>query len=499
MAKGMRQAFGACNPRNSRADKSGNARAMVAASRMRCRNCQRQSCHCAAVAAGNNRRRMPCSDGEICMCADIAKIAALGKLPAVKPKALFDQTTALEVVPGTTPDDTTRLDLNPTPADPDPSILKDLAPAAPSPTGIGSRQLTANYRSILAARAVYHPVAYRFPRELGRGRQGIVFLGLRQGARGCVTRHAIKLFDPAIYSTAKKYWTDMGRIAAQTAKLQLVKNPALVAPDIYEESNGIGYVQMEVVDGISLRELLDGDHLEQARARCTEEEWQRFTDVIFRLQDGKLMIQPGIALYILRQVLRGLETLHEMGFVHGDVKPANIMIDRLGYVKLIDYGRASLVDEKMTLLLGTPMYMAPEIHTDRIARTSSDIYSLGLVGLEMLRGQRLFPAICRCRKMNCCWANTTCPRNCTTSCRTMCARTRNFWCCSSASLSPTCPAVLPTRKKRKPAAAASPCSTNNSRWSAKTPIMAANWKIISEKSSIRSGRLEARATVSAAP
>ena len=238
------------------------------------------------------------------MCADIAKIAALGKLPAVKPKALFDQTTALEVVPGTTPDDTTRLDLNPTPADPDPSILKDLAPAAPSPTGIGSRQLTANYRSILAARAVYHPVAYRFPRELGRGRQGIVFLGLRQGARGCVTRHAIKLFDPAIYSTAKKYWTDMGRIAAQTAKLQLVKNPALVAPDIYEESNGIGYVQMEVVDGISLRELLDGDHLEQARARCTEEEWQRFTDVIFRLQDGKLMIQPGIALYILRQVLR---------------------------------------------------------------------------------------------------------------------------------------------------------------------------------------------------
>lgn len=325
------------------------------------------------------------------MCADIAKIAALGKLPAVKPKALFDQTTALEVVPGTTPDDTTRLDLNPTPADPDPSILKDLAPAAPSPTGIGSRQLTANYRSILAARAVYHPVAYRFPRELGRGRQGIVFLGLRQGARGCVTRHAIKLFDPAIYSTAKKYWTDMGRIAAQTAKLQLVKNPALVAPDIYEESNGIGYVQMEVVDGISLRELLDGDHLEQARARCTEEEWQRFTDVIFRLQDGKLMIQPGIALYILRQVLRGLETLHEMGFVHGDVKPANIMIDRLGYVKLIDYGRASLVDEKMTLLLGTPMYMAPEIHTDRIARTSSDIYSLGLVGLEMLRGQRLFP------------------------------------------------------------------------------------------------------------
>lgn len=304
-------------------------------------------------------------------------------------KPIFDHTTALEVVPGADPDAATVLD---TSAGGDPSILRELVPSAPATAGAGSRQLAANYRAILAARAIYYPVAYRFPRELGRGRQGIVFLGLRQGARGCVTRHAIKLFDPSIYSNAKKYWTDMGRIAAQTSKLQLVKNPALVAPEIYEESNGVGYIQMEVVDGISLRELLDGTHLEQVRARSTDEEWRRFNDVIFRRERGRIMIQPGIALYILRQVLRGLETLHEMGFVHADVKPANVMVDRLGYVKLIDYGRAMLLDEKMTLLLGTPVYMAPEIHEERIARSRSDIYSLGLVGLEMLRGERLFAA-----------------------------------------------------------------------------------------------------------
>ena len=301
----------------------------------------------------------------------------------------FDKTTAVEIVPGADPDASTVLD---TGSGTEPSLLRDLAPGGRRVPGTGSRQLVANYRAILAARAVYYPVAYRFPRELGRGRQGIVFLGLRQGARGCITRHAIKLFDPGIYGSAKKYWTDMGRIAAQTSKLQLVKNPALVAPEIYEESNGIGYVQMEVVDGISLRELLDGTHLEQVRARSTEAEWRRFTDVIFRLENGRILIQPGIALYILRQVLRGLETLHEMGFIHADVKPANIMVDRLGYVKLIDYGRAMLVNEKITLLLGTPAYMAPETHTERIARTVSDLYSLGLVGLEMLRGVRLFPA-----------------------------------------------------------------------------------------------------------
>ena len=303
-------------------------------------------------------------------------------------KPIFDQTTALEVVPGASFDAPTATSEATTT---EPSILRDLVPDRPPVTGAGSRQLVANYRAILAARTIYYPVAYRFPRELGRGRQGIVFLGLRQGARGCVTRHAIKLFDPSIYGNAKKYWTDMGRIAAQTSKLQLVKNPALVAPDIYEESNGIGYIQMEVVDGISLRELMDGTHLEQARARSTDEEWRRFTDVIFRLENSKIMIQPGIALYILRQVLRGLETLHEMGFIHSDVKPANIMIDRLGYVKLIDYGRAMVVDEKITILLGTPVYMAPEVHKERVARSYSDLYSLGLVGLEMLRGERLFP------------------------------------------------------------------------------------------------------------
>ena len=255
--------------------------------------------------------------------------------------------------------------------------------------GKGSRQLNMNYQAIVAARAIYYPVAYRFLNELGRGRQGIVFQGLRQGARGCVTRHAIKLFDPSIYPNAKKYWTDMGRIAAQTSKLQIVKSPNLVAPDIYEESNGVGYIQMEVVNGVSLRHLLDGKHLELAKSRSTKEEWARFTDAIFRMDKGKLRIQPGVALYIMRQVLRGLETLHEMGFVHSDIKPANIMIDRLGYVKLVDYGRAVVANEKVTLLLGTPLFMAPETHRREPSLVQSDIYSTGLVGLEMLRGESL--------------------------------------------------------------------------------------------------------------
>ncbi len=258
-----------------------------------------------------------------------------------------------------------------------------------APPGMGMQPLVANYRAILQARALYYPVAYRFIKELGRGRQGVVFLGLRQGARGSITRHAIKVFDPGIYPSAKKYWTDMGRIAAQTSKLQTINSPNLVAPDIYEEYNGIGYVQMERVDGVGLRYLLDGRHLERAKATSTAKEWSTFTDALFRLENGKLSIQPGVAIYIMRRMLRGLEILHELGFVHSDVKPSNIMIDRLGYAKLIDYGRANVVNERLSFLLGTPMFMAPEMHRRASALPQSDLFSVGLVGLEMLRGEPL--------------------------------------------------------------------------------------------------------------
>jgi serine/threonine protein kinase len=264
----------------------------------------------------------------------------------------------------------------------EPTALMSAATAQDS----GIRHLCEHYQAIVNAKAIFYPVAYRFPRELGRGRQGIVFLGLRQGARGCIARHAVKLFDPSIYPTTEKYWTDMGRIAAQTSKLQLVKNPSLVAPDIYEENNGIGYLQMEVVDGVSLRYLLDGEHLAPVKACSTKEEWARFTDVIFRVDRGKLRIQPGVALYIMRQALRGIEALHDAGFVHSDIKPANIMIDRQGYVRLIDYGRAVIINERVTILFGTPLYMAPEIHRREASMIQSDIYGVGLVGLEMLRG-----------------------------------------------------------------------------------------------------------------
>ena len=257
----------------------------------------------------------------------------------------------------------------------------------PKIVGMGRGQLTDNFRSILEVNAIYYPVAYRFDRRIGEGQQGVVYQAQRQGSRGCITKHAVKIFNPGVYSTVKKYWTDMGRIAAQVSRLQSSRSPQLVDCDIYEETNGIGYIQMELVDGMNLREFLNSRHLDIAQTQSSPREWTQFMKVLFNFHENRLCIQPGVAVYIMRQILSGLETLHSARYLHCDVKPLNTMIDPLGYVKIIDFGRANFINERTTFLLGTPAYMAPEVHDRKQTSIQSDLYSVGLVGLELLRGK----------------------------------------------------------------------------------------------------------------
>jgi serine/threonine protein kinase len=249
--------------------------------------------------------------------------------------------------------------------------------------------LVENYHAIIRNRTMRHPIPYLFLRELGKGRQGIVFLATRQGGRGCLTRHAVKLHNPAIYSSVEKYWTDMGRLANQVSKLQPVHSDNLVTRETYDEANGIGYLQMAVIDGIDLQFLLGGSHLAIARSQSTDEEWNHFMTTLFRLEEARFMLQPGVALYILRKVLLGLMVLHEADYLHADIKPSNIMIDRMGSVKLVDFGRAVELGEKISILLGSPIYMAPETHRLEPGQAQTDLFSAGLVALEMLSGESL--------------------------------------------------------------------------------------------------------------
>lgn len=255
--------------------------------------------------------------------------------------------------------------------------------------GLTLDDLSDTYRNIVRTKSIYYPVAYQFVRELGRGHQGRVFLCDRQGARGCITKHAIKLYDPGIYRSPEEYWTDMGRIASQISKLYNVYSPNLVTRHSYDETYGIGYVQMEAIDGMDIRGLLNKQHLNFFRGNSSTDEWERFSETVFDLSKGRVAFQPGLVVFILRRLLRGLDRLHSMNFLHCDVKPANVMIDRLGNVKLVDFGRAVITGERLAFLLGAPMYMAPEMHLRKTIDVQSDLYSVGLLALEMLRGEPL--------------------------------------------------------------------------------------------------------------
>jgi serine/threonine protein kinase len=102
------------------------------------------------------------------------------------------------------------------------------------------------------------------------------------------------------------------------------------------------------------------------------------------------------ALRWLRQAAAGLDAAHELGIVHRDVKPANLLFDARGEVVVADFGIARVVDDTtggMTAagtVLGTAGYLAPEQALGESATPASDRYALGIVAYELLTGGRPF-------------------------------------------------------------------------------------------------------------
>jgi len=99
----------------------------------------------------------------------------------------------------------------------------------------------------------------------------------------------------------------------------------------------------------------------------------------------------GGALDIARQVCEGLAEAHRLGIVHRDLKPGNIMIDREGNARIMDFGIArSLKAKAITdagVMIGTPEYMSPEQVEGKEVDQRSDIYSLGIILYEMVTGR----------------------------------------------------------------------------------------------------------------
>jgi serine/threonine protein kinase len=96
--------------------------------------------------------------------------------------------------------------------------------------------------------------------------------------------------------------------------------------------------------------------------------------------------QPFIA-SVAYQMLWGLSYLHYENILHRDIKPGNVLLHSNGYVKLCDFGIASMSDQSLnTTVVGTTRYMAPERLRAKPYSHSSDLWSLGLVLLELFTG-----------------------------------------------------------------------------------------------------------------
>jgi serine/threonine-protein kinase len=108
---------------------------------------------------------------------------------------------------------------------------------------------------------------------------------------------------------------------------------------------------------------------------------------------GRLVLPQ--ALWVARQIAQALWHLHTLGWMHGDVKPANIMVSRHGHATLIDLGSAMRCDESIfgtqQPLSGTLAYVAPEQLTSTSqTQPAGDIYSLGVTLFQMLAGRLPF-------------------------------------------------------------------------------------------------------------
>jgi serine/threonine protein kinase len=204
---------------------------------------------------------------------------------------------------------------------------------------------------------------YQITRELGRGAMGVVYHAIDPVIGRPVAIKTLRLRDVDDADHRRRLRERLFREARSAGALS---HPGIVTIYDMDEVDGLAYIAMEFVDGETLEEILSRPKL-ISKDRLTE---------------------------VLRQAAAALDYAHRKGVIHRDVKPANIMIDLTGAVKITDFGIAKITQlEGQTLtgvLVGTPNYMSPEQVQGHDIDGRSDQFSLGVIAYEMLTGERPF-------------------------------------------------------------------------------------------------------------
>ena len=202
---------------------------------------------------------------------------------------------------------------------------------------------------------------------LGRGGMGVVYKARQKTLNRLV---ALKLLAPERVRDAKF----AERFTREAQALAALNHPNIVTIYDFGQAGGFYFLLMEFVDGVNLRQLL--------RTR---------------------KIAPEEALAIVPPLCDALQFAHDRGIIHRDIKPENLLLDKVGRVKVADFGIAKMLgtvnggcsgggtaapENATQSAVGTPGYSAPEQKTDpQRVDSRADIYSLGVVFYEMLTGE----------------------------------------------------------------------------------------------------------------
>ncbi len=202
---------------------------------------------------------------------------------------------------------------------------------------------------------------YRIRRAVGRGGMAVVYEAEDEAGRG-LGRVALKMMSHRLVHDLEA----QGRFEREVQICQGLDHPNITRIHQCFTSFGTNFMVMEFCDGASLAEII------RRRGALRQEQVRR----------------------VAGQLAAALHHAHESGVCHRDLKPGNVMVDRQGTLKLMDFGLARhFSDAEITRagdVLGTPRYMPPEQLTGKQVDFRADLFAFGCIVYELLTGKPLF-------------------------------------------------------------------------------------------------------------